>query len=57
MGYVSPVATITKWFPDRRGLASGLVLCGFGFGAVLYNLVASFFVMRDAHVELAIIYA
>lgn len=39
LGYVTPVATVTKWFPERRGLASGLVVMGFGLGAFLYNHV------------------
>jgi len=37
MGYVTPVAAVTKWFPDRRGLGSGMVVMGFGLGAFLYN--------------------
>jgi MFS family permease len=37
LGYVTPVATVTKWFPDRRGLGSGMVVMGFGLGAFLYN--------------------
>jgi OFA family oxalate/formate antiporter-like MFS transporter len=39
MGYVTSVAVVTKWFPRQRGLGSGIVLTGFGLGAVLYNLV------------------
>ena len=39
MGYVIPVAVVTKWFPERRGLAGGIVVTGFGLGAVLYNLI------------------
>jgi MFS family permease len=39
LGYVTPVAAVTKWFPDRRGLGSGLVVMGFGLGAFAYNLV------------------
>jgi len=35
LGYISPVSTLLKWFPDRRGLASGLALTAFGGGAVL----------------------
>jgi OFA family oxalate/formate antiporter-like MFS transporter len=35
IGYVSPVATLVKWFPDRRGFATGLATMGFGFGALL----------------------
>jgi len=36
LGYVTPVAAVTKWFLDRRGLGSGLVVGGFGLGAFLY---------------------
>ena len=36
LGYVTPVAAVTKWFPDRRGLGSGLVVGGFGLGAFGY---------------------
>src|SRR5207244_12813417 len=39
MGYVTPVAVVTKWFPERRGLAGGIVVMGFGLGAVIYNFV------------------
>jgi len=33
LGYISPVSTLIKWFPDRRGLATGLAIMGFGGGA------------------------
>jgi MFS family permease len=36
LAYVTPVAAVTKWFPDRRGLGSGLVVGGFGLGAFGY---------------------
>ncbi len=39
MGYVSPVAMVTKWFPDHRGAAGGLVVTGFGLGAFFYNAI------------------
>ncbi|HVA27744.1 MAG TPA: OFA family MFS transporter [Candidatus Baltobacteraceae bacterium] len=39
MAYVTPVAMVTKWFPDRRGLGSGMVVMGFGLGAFVYNQV------------------
>ena len=39
MAYVTPVAMVTKWFPDRRGLGSGMVVMGFGLGAFFYNQV------------------
>lgn len=35
MGYISPVSTLMKWFPDRRGLATGLALTAFGGGAMI----------------------
>lgn len=41
MGYITPVATVVKWFRERRGLAGGMVVAGFGLGAVLYNLVVN----------------
>src|SRR5271154_3535436 len=37
MAYITPLATVSKWFPDRRGLAGGLVVGGFGLGAFIYN--------------------
>jgi MFS family permease len=37
LGYVTPVATVAKWFPGRRGLGTGLVVMGFGLGAFLYG--------------------
>jgi MFS transporter, OFA family, oxalate/formate antiporter len=39
MAYITPVAMVTKWFPDRKGLAGGLVAAGFGLGAFIYNLL------------------
>jgi MFS transporter, OFA family, oxalate/formate antiporter len=35
IGYITPVSTLIKWFPDRRGLATGLAIMGFGFGAMV----------------------
>ena len=44
-GYVTPVVTVAKWFPRRRGLATGTVVMGFGIGAlVLSKIVGPFFV-------------
>lgn len=34
LGYVTPVATVAKWFPDKKGLSTGLVIMGFGLGAL-----------------------
>lgn len=46
-GYITPVSTLVKWFPDHRGLATGLAIMGFGFasliaGPLMQQLVASF---------------
>jgi OFA family oxalate/formate antiporter-like MFS transporter len=46
LGYVTPVATVAKWFPDRKGLATGLVIMGFGFGALLMSKVFAPFLFR-----------
>src|ERR1700743_2223954 len=35
LGYISPVSTLIKWFPDRPGLATGLAIMGFGGGALI----------------------
>lgn len=35
LGYVSPVSTLIKWFPDRRGMAAGMAIMGFGGGAMI----------------------
>ena len=47
MGYVTPVVTVAKWFPEKRGLATGIVVMGFGIGALLLSKVlAPFLVVR-----------
>ncbi|MBC6443949.1 MAG: OFA family MFS transporter [Alphaproteobacteria bacterium GM202ARS2] len=35
LGYVSPVSTLLRWFPDRRGMATGMAIMGFGGGAII----------------------
>ena len=40
LGYISPVSTLMKWFPDRRGLATGLAIMGFGGGAMIGSPIA-----------------
>jgi MFS family permease len=57
LGYIVPVATVTKWFPDKRGLGSGMVVMGFGLGAFFYsNIVKSVpsFVAAAQHASAAI---
>ena len=41
LGYISPVSTLIKWFPDRRGLATGMAIMGFGGGAMIGTPVAA----------------
>jgi MFS transporter, OFA family, oxalate/formate antiporter len=41
MGYITPVATITKWFPDRRGLMTGVAVAGYGAGALIMSPFAA----------------
>lgn len=44
IGYITPVSTLIKWFPDRRGLATGLAIMGFGFGAMVGGPVFNFII-------------
>ena len=47
LGYVTPVATVAKWFPEKKGLATGIVVMGFGVGAFLLSkLLAPFLVLQ-----------
>jgi MFS family permease len=41
IGYISPVSTLIKWFPDRPGLATGLAIMGFGGGAMIGGPLAN----------------
>ena len=41
LGYISPVSTLIKWFPDRRGMATGLAIMGFGGGALVGSPIAT----------------
>ena len=45
--YIVPIAMLQKWFPDKRGLITGLAVGGFGFGAVLTSPVAQWLIDRD----------
>lgn len=52
LGYVSPVATLVRWFPDRRGMATGMAIMGFGGGAMIgfplkTYLIEKFYVKPD----------
>ncbi|KAI9591351.1 major facilitator superfamily domain-containing protein [Syncephalis fuscata] len=39
LSYISPVSTLQKWFPDRRGFAAGFAVCGFGAGSMVFAKV------------------
>ena len=41
LGYISPVSTLIKWFPDRRGMATGMAIMGFGGGALIGSPLAT----------------
>jgi len=51
LGYISPVSTLIKWFPDRRGMATGLAIMGFGGGAMIGSPLADFLMKRFATPE------
>lgn len=44
IGYITPVSTLVKWFPDRRGMATGLAIMGFGFAAMLASPAMEFMI-------------
>ena len=52
LGYISPVSTLIKWFPDRRGMATGMAIMGFGGGAMigapLADILMTHFATRPA---------
>ncbi|MFC4734991.1 OFA family MFS transporter [Bacillus daqingensis] len=60
VGYITPVSTLVKWFPDRRGLATGLAIMGFGFAAMIASpimaslidsvgIASTFFILGTAY--------
>ncbi|HEX9334534.1 MAG TPA: MFS transporter, partial [Pseudonocardiaceae bacterium] len=49
-GYIVPIAMLQKWFPDHRGLITGIAVGGFGFGAVLTSPIAQALVSHYAKV-------
>src|SRR5215470_1135908 len=53
IGYITPVSTLVKWFPDRRGMATGLAIMGFGFGAAIGGPVYNYIISAVAASRLA----
>lgn len=47
VAYIVPIAMLQKWFPDKKGLITGLAVGGFGFGAVLTSPVAQWLIGQD----------
>jgi MFS family permease len=50
LGYISPVSTLIKWFPDRPGMATGMAIMGFGGGAMIASPLATMLMTRFANV-------
>jgi len=46
LGYISPVSTLVKWFPDRRGMATGMAIMGFGGGAFIASYLNGYMMER-----------
>lgn len=46
LGYIAPVSTLVKWFPDRRGMATGFAIMGFGGGAFIAGYANAFLLER-----------
>ena len=48
LGYISPVSTLIKWFPDRRGMATGMAIMGFGGGAMIGSPLSTLLMSKFA---------
>lgn len=53
LGYVTPVATVSTWFSKHQGLATGMVVMGFGFGALVMSKILAPFFMSIRHADLS----
>jgi MFS family permease len=49
LGYITPVSTLIKWFPDRRGMATGFAIMGYGGGAMIGSPLAVWLMARFAN--------
>ncbi|MBN9509001.1 MAG: OFA family MFS transporter [Alphaproteobacteria bacterium] len=49
LGYITPVSTLIKWFPDRRGMATGFAIMGYGGGAMIGAPLAVWLMARFTH--------
>jgi OFA family oxalate/formate antiporter-like MFS transporter len=57
LGYIPPVATVTRWFPDKKGLATSIVIMGFGFGNSLTGKLLAPWLYHVWHKDLALVFA
>ena len=53
LAYVTPVATVSTWFTKHQGLATGMVIMGFGFGALVMSKILAPFFMSISHSDLS----
>lgn len=51
LGYVTPIAVLVRWFPDKRGFITGLAVMGFGFGAAIMGQIAPFLIPKTGMVN------
>jgi MFS transporter, OFA family, oxalate/formate antiporter len=57
LGYVTPMSTVTKWFPDKKGLLTGIVAMGFGLSGSALSIVLAPILMRAFHGNLTLVFA
>lgn len=51
LGYITPIAVLVRWFPDKRGLITGLAVMGFGFGSAIIGQIAPFMIPEVTTVD------
>ena len=57
LAYVTPMSTVIKWFPDRKGVVTGMVSMGFGLGAFVVTVILAPFLMRILNANLHWVFA
>jgi OFA family oxalate/formate antiporter-like MFS transporter len=57
LGYVTPMSTVTKWFPDKIGLLTGIVAMGFGLGAFVLSVILAPVLMTVFDRDLVLVFA
>ena len=56
LGYVTPMSTVTKWFPDKKGLLTGIVAMGFGLGAFFLSMILAPLLMSTFNENLTMVF-